>query len=119
MTKKRHKEEKPESRTWKQCVGPALAPRAGAGLKTKMAKASKRKTNMPQKTKQLTTRAAPRKQLKVPASDLSTIKMVAGNEKKYTRVIDDGVVKSWVGIGWVEEREATTEDLAQYPTVTR
>ncbi len=39
----------------------------------------------------------------VKRSKLTTISMVAGNEKKYKKVIDtDGKVKEWVGIGWVE-----------------
>lgn len=34
-------------------------------------------------------------------SDLTNIKMVAGNEKKYSKVIDDGQIIEWVGIGWI------------------
>lgn len=56
-------------------------------------------------------------QLTVRRSDLSTIKMVAGLEDVYTRVIDDGVLKEWVGIGWVNVGPATDADRAKYPTV--
>jgi len=38
----------------------------------------------------------------VKQSKLTTIAMVNGNEKKYKKVIDtDGLVKEWVGIGWI------------------
>ena len=32
-------------------------------------------------------------------------------------VIDGGRVKRWVGIGWVDERSATDDDLRKYPTI--
>lgn len=51
----------------------------------------------------------------VPVSELSTLKMVAGGEKKHSVVIHDGEVKRWVGIGWITERKATEEDLKDYP----
>ena len=53
----------------------------------------------------------------VKRSELSTIKMVAGNEKKYQRVIHDGIVKNWVGFGWIVEGEATDTDYEKYPKV--
>lgn len=53
----------------------------------------------------------------VDASLLSNLRMTAGNEKKYPTVIDNGVVKKWVGIGWIRLREATKPDLSKYPTV--
>lgn len=45
------------------------------------------------------------------------IRMVAGNEDLYPRVIQAGHVRAWVGIGWVDEGPvpAGQEDL--YPTV--
>lgn len=52
----------------------------------------------------------------VDRAEFSNLKMAAGNEKKYTHVIDDGELKCWVGIGWVTERKATAEDRAKYPT---
>lgn len=55
----------------------------------------------------------------VRASELSKFRMVAGNEKKYRFVIDDGIVKDWVGIGWVDVGKATKEDYEKYPVVER
>jgi len=49
--------------------------------------------------------------------ELSRVKMVAGNEKKYSRVILDGEVNNWVGFGWVSEGAATEADRKKYPTV--
>ncbi len=46
----------------------------------------------------------------VKASELSKFKMAGGNEKKYQAVIDDGILKEWVAIGWVDLRQATDED---------
>ena len=52
--------------------------------------------------------------------ELSKGKMVAGNEKKYTKVIDwTPVVKEWVGIGWIEIGPPSTDDLKKYPVVRR
>jgi hypothetical protein len=53
----------------------------------------------------------------VKASELSTLKMTCGNEKKYSVVIHDGIRKQWVGIGWVDEGAATAEDKKRYPKV--
>tara|TARA_Y100000310_G_C20671665_1_gene810644 strand:+ start:1832 stop:2026 length:195 start_codon:yes stop_codon:yes gene_type:complete len=41
-----------------------------------------------------------RKQIK--RSELSNIMMVAGNEKRFTTVADDGIIRDWVGFGWIE-----------------
>jgi len=49
--------------------------------------------------------------------NLSTIAMTTGGEKKYTKVIHNGILKEWVGIGWVDIRKATARDRATYPTV--
>ena len=57
--------------------------------------------------------------MKVPAIELSSRNMIAGNEKKYSIVVDDGVVKQWVGIGWLELRLATPVDRKDYPVVDR
>ena len=38
---------------------------------------------------------------------------------KHTTVIDDGHVRNWVGIGWVDHGKATEADYKKYPTVTR
>lgn len=55
----------------------------------------------------------------VDAAELSRFRMVAGNEKKYSAVIDDGMLKEWVSIGWVNIRPATDEDHKKFPIVTR
>ena len=55
----------------------------------------------------------------VNASELSTIKMVAGGEKRYPVVIDEGIVIRWVGFGWVDEGKATDKAFKKYPVVTR
>lgn len=49
--------------------------------------------------------------------EVSNIKMVSGNEKKYTKIIHNGVVKEWVGIGWIPLNDATQEDEEKYPVV--
>ena len=50
-------------------------------------------------------------------SELQTWRMVAGNEDRYPIVIDNGMKKEWVAIGWIDAGPATAEDKAQYPTV--
>ena len=55
----------------------------------------------------------------VKATELSKFRMVAGNEKIYRFVIDEGIVKDWVGIGWVDIGPATEKDYEKYPTVVR
>lgn len=53
----------------------------------------------------------------VPVSKLSTLRMAAGNEKKYSRVIMKDSVMFWVGIGWVKEGPAQPADFEVYPVV--
>lgn len=55
----------------------------------------------------------------VEARELSLLAMVGGKEGKYRIVVDKGVVKQWVGIGWIELRKATETDLDTYPVVVR
>lgn len=43
--------------------------------------------------------------------EVSNLKMVSGNEKRVRKIVQDGVVKEWVGFGWVEVRKATPRDL--------
>lgn len=50
-------------------------------------------------------------------SELSNLKMVAGNELKYTKIIDDTILKHWVGIGWIDVRKTTKNDYKIYPTI--
>ena len=55
----------------------------------------------------------------VHARELGKLVMAEGNESKYSIVIDEGTVKEWVGIGWIELRTATEADSLDYPTVVR
>ena len=50
-------------------------------------------------------------------SELSNLRMVAGNEKKYSIVIDGEEKKEWVGIGWIVIGVATSSDFNKYPIV--
>jgi len=52
----------------------------------------------------------------VKINQLSILRMVAGNEKRYPRVILDDSVEEWVCFGWVTVRTATDEDREKYPT---
>jgi hypothetical protein len=56
---------------------------------------------------------------KIAASKLSNMAMVGGNETRYKIVIDNDKVKEWVGIGWIELRDATAADRQKYPIVER
>jgi hypothetical protein len=47
--------------------------------------------------------------------DVSTLAMTSGNEKKLSKVIHEGILKEWVGIGWIDLRPATKEDSKKYP----
>lgn len=49
--------------------------------------------------------------------ELTAMRMVAGNEKKYSIVVDGGVVKEWVGFGWIEIGRASDTDRAVFPVV--
>lgn len=51
----------------------------------------------------------------VKRSELSSIKMVAGNEKKFNKVIADGQLKEWIGFGWIDIRKPTAADEQHYP----
>lgn len=53
----------------------------------------------------------------VKRSDLAIWRMVSGGEDAITSVIDDGVKKTWVAIGWIDDGPATEEDKNTYPTV--
>ncbi len=55
----------------------------------------------------------------VKASELSNLRMAAGNEKKYSAVIDDGILKEWVAIGWIDIRPAEESDYEKFPVVER
>jgi len=49
--------------------------------------------------------------------EVSTLRMVAGNEDQISKVIDGVLLKEWVGIGWVTLRNATDQDKKNYPTL--
>lgn len=53
----------------------------------------------------------------VPIAKLSNLRMAAGNEKKYTFVIHNGILKHWVAIGWIDIGPATPEAYKHYPEV--
>jgi hypothetical protein len=55
----------------------------------------------------------------VKATELSNMRMAGHNEKKYQAVIDNGILKEWVAIGWVDVRKATDEDHKNFPVVVR
>ena len=46
---------------------------------------------------------------------VSNVAMVAGGEDLVRRVIHDGVVKEWVGIGWITLDDSPDPDI--YPVV--
>ena len=51
----------------------------------------------------------------IDVSQCATIRMVAGNEKRFSKIIHEGAVKQWVGIGWVTERHAEATDYLKIP----
>lgn len=54
---------------------------------------------------------------RIKRSEIGNFAMTAGNEKKFTRIICDGRVREWVGIGWVDAGVPTEADRAKLPTV--
>ena len=61
--------------------------------------------------------AALRPQMKLRRSDVSNVAMVGGNEKRFTRIICDGRVQNWVGIGWVDEGPPSIAQQGRLPIV--
>ena len=55
----------------------------------------------------------------IPAKELTNMAMVNGNEAFYKVVIDTGMIKEWVGIGWIEIRKANPADYKRIPEVER
>jgi hypothetical protein len=53
----------------------------------------------------------------IKAEECRIISMVAGNEKKFDKIIHNGLIKQWVGIGWVTEGPADSTDCDKYPIV--
>jgi len=55
----------------------------------------------------------------VNARELSNTKMSNGNVELFPKVIDHGIVKDWIGMGWVNSHAASEEDYFKYPEVKR
>jgi hypothetical protein len=53
----------------------------------------------------------------IPFKEVINIAMVSRNEGKIKNVIHEGILKEWVGIGWIDLRKATKADKDKYPTV--
>jgi len=53
----------------------------------------------------------------VKLSEVTNIGMTTGGEKKYSKIVLLGILKEWVGFGWIELRDATAADIKKYPTV--
>jgi hypothetical protein len=53
----------------------------------------------------------------VKRAKLTSMAMSGGNENSIKKVIMAGTLKEWVGIGWVDLREATESDKSKYPKV--
>jgi|GEM_PF-6549890 len=53
----------------------------------------------------------------VEISKLSRLRMVAGIEKRYSKVVHRNIIKEWVGIGWIELAYATNADYFIHPVV--
>lgn len=49
--------------------------------------------------------------------ELSTLMMGSGGKDKPNLVIQDGIIKRYVGIGWIDEGNATKEDYKKIPKV--
>ena len=49
--------------------------------------------------------------------EVSNIAMTTGKEKTLSKVIHKGILKEWVGIGWVDLRTANKDDFEKYPEV--
>lgn len=53
----------------------------------------------------------------VNARELSSLLMVAKNEKKFSKVVLDGEVRHWVGIGWISAGPAKSPRDDKLPRV--
>jgi hypothetical protein len=45
---------------------------------------------------------------RIKRKDVSTIAMVEGGETRISKVVVDGRVMEWVGIGWIDVTDTTT-----------
>lgn len=57
------------------------------------------------------------KPLPLSYDDVANLKMTSGNEKKISKIILNGNVEEWVGIGWITLGKAKEEDYYLYPEV--
>jgi hypothetical protein len=57
------------------------------------------------------------KTITVKRRELDNLRMVGGNEARYSTVIDQGQVKEWVGIGWISLGPPTREQRKTLPIV--
>ena len=55
--------------------------------------------------------------MRVKRRELQNLRMGAGNERKYRKVIIDGRVKEWVGIGWIDLGVPSDADQLLLPEV--
>ena len=53
----------------------------------------------------------------VKRSQLEGHRMIDGNEYIYPTVIDNGVLKQWTAIGWMDMGPPSQADIEKYPTV--
>lgn len=56
--------------------------------------------------------------MEIEAEKLSIMSMSIYRDLPH-KVIDNGIIKQWVGIGWVEEGKADAVDYSLYPKVIR
>lgn len=53
----------------------------------------------------------------VSLANCATLRMTTGGEKSHPIVIHDGMVKEWVGFGWIDLGLAVPDDYLKYPEV--
>lgn len=53
----------------------------------------------------------------LPTRSVSTLAMTSGGENRHPKIIHRGMIKTWVGIGWVDSREALIADYKELPVV--
>ena len=54
---------------------------------------------------------------KIKRSELSPLKMVAGNEQFFTTVISKDCKYDWIGFGWILANPPTKSDYKKFPIV--
>jgi hypothetical protein len=56
-------------------------------------------------------------QMVISYADVTPLAMTAGNEKKIPKIIHEGNVQLWVGIGWITLDKATKKDYKTLPVL--